>query len=171
MAHPRVSVASVAERCIDVLKRGSEGHGLSVASPYPPFFFYEEGGHGATPVAATELSHAGQRKEGADRQKEDPTMTIMPPFTIISPQQQLPRPPGGILRRSHRVGPYTITWTIDVDTFGPGVVGQTNVQWEPDLPPKGWLNAKRLARYREGRNAIYQEIVNITGKRTLVVDV
>ena len=91
-------------------------------------------------------------------------------FTIIKPQWQLPRPTDGILRRSHRVGPFTITWTFDLDALEPGVVGQTNVRWEPDLPPKGWLTRKRLARYQAGRNRIYQEVVDITGKRTLVVD-
>jgi len=97
--------------------------------------------------------------------------SLMPAFTIIKPQRSQPRPPGGILRRSHRVGPYTITWTFDLDAFEPGARSQTNVQWEPDMPPKGWLTKARADRYREGRNAIYQEAADIIGGNLMVVDI
>jgi hypothetical protein len=75
------------------------------------------------------------------------------------------------LRRSHRVGAYTITWTFDIDGFKPGVRGQTNVEWVPSLPPKGWLTKARRDRYLEGRNAIFQEAANIIGGNILVTDI
>ncbi len=50
------------------------------------------------------------------------------------------------------------------------MVSQTSVEWQPDTPPKGWLTAKRLARYQAGRNEVYQDAADITGRKTLVVD-
>ena len=90
---------------------------------------------------------------------------------VIEPSESWPRPPGGILRRSFPVGEYIVTWTFDLDATEPGARSQTNVQWSPNVPPKGTLTKAHFRQYREGRNAIYQEIANIIGGNILVADV
>jgi hypothetical protein len=95
-------------------------------------------------------------------------MADMERLTVISPKRQL-RPHDGILRRSFRVGPYTVTITHDLDSFEPGVVSQTNIQWSPDRPAR--LSAAEIKFYRKRRNAIFQEIADTIGGKIMVADV
>jgi hypothetical protein len=90
-------------------------------------------------------------------------------LTVISPQRQVPSPHDGILRRSFKVGRRTVTITHDVDAIGPGISGQTNIRWSPDLPAR--LSAAEIKLYRKRRNAIFQEIADIIGGNVAVADI
>ncbi len=89
-------------------------------------------------------------------------------ITVITPRRQLPRPSDGILRRSFRVGGYTVTLTHDL-ACTPGATGQVNVQWSPRMPRK--LTAAQFERYRRLRNETYQEFSDIIGGSIVVADI
>ena len=90
-------------------------------------------------------------------------------LTVITPQRQIPRPPGGILRRSFRMGRRTVTITYDVDAFAPGASSETIIQWSPDTPAR--LSAAEIRLYRKRRNLILQEIADMLGGNVVVADV
>jgi hypothetical protein len=93
----------------------------------------------------------------------------MAKVTVIRPQRQLPRPPGGVLHRSFRMGRRTVTITHDVDAIGPGVSGQAVIQWSPDVPTR--LSAAEIRLYRKRRNLILQEIADMLGGNVVIADV
>jgi hypothetical protein len=92
-------------------------------------------------------------------------------FTLIQPTRRQPRPADGIVRRSFPVGRYKVTITIDLDMALPGARGQVNIQWSPDVPSPGTLSKAALAQYVAGRNAVQQEVADITGGNILVADI
>jgi hypothetical protein len=99
-------------------------------------------------------------------------MIQLPPgITVIEPQQSQPPPLGGVLRRSFRVGRYTVTITKDLDAIAPGVSGQVNIVWHPKLPRKGTLSKAQIALYQQRRNEVLQEVANIIGGKVMVADV
>ena len=98
-------------------------------------------------------------------------MMFEPKVTIITPRRRQRPPPGGILRRQFRVGRFTVTIAMDTAMIAPGVRGQTNIEWQPDLPAPGELSPRELRQYIDGRNAIYQEIADIAGGGIAVADV
>jgi hypothetical protein len=91
-------------------------------------------------------------------------------MTAFKPRQSLPRPDCGFVRSTWWVGRYTVTMTFDLDACTRGAVSQTNVQWSPHLPPKGSLTPAHFRQYIAGRNALYQELADIIGSSTAVVD-
>jgi hypothetical protein len=92
-------------------------------------------------------------------------------FTIIEPKCRQPRPADGIVKHSFRVGRYTVTMAMDIDATLPGVRGQTNVKWEPDVPAPGTLTRKEFEQYIRGRNAMQQHVANIIQGNILVADI
>lgn len=95
-------------------------------------------------------------------------------FTKIEPQESLPMPETGIIRRVVRAGRYCATFTIDLAAAKDvkGVVGQLNVAWEPDVPHNVPMNERKrfISEYVRGRNALFQEAANILGGSILVAD-
>ena len=71
------------------------------------------------------------------------------------------------LVRSFRVGKRTCTLTLRKPVVG--MVLHSTAEWSPEPPQR--LSRRELREYREGRNAVFAEFAQITGLRTLLVEV
>jgi len=91
---------------------------------------------------------------------------------FIKPAESRPLPHDGIVSRSWRVGRFTVTLTLNTNYLEPSeIVQHTNAIWYPRMPTAKELSKSDLAAYRNGRNQLYQEIADMTGKTMLIADV
>jgi hypothetical protein len=91
-------------------------------------------------------------------------------MTIFRPDKPEPMPEGGILRRTFKVGRFNVTMTYDLVALkdARGCLSRFVTQWEPDKPKR--LTTAEFRQYFDQRDAVYQQVANMTNGNTMVID-